>query len=129
MAQKIVKQCIHHGALVETQCNKSGTHASGHPAWKCKACHKVHRDNNFARNRDKILAKTMAYKKAYPEKYAACQQAYRNRLKKEAGVPSRFLDNVGTDRNFRRARNRLVNVMCSLSLITRAIEKQSRKKS
>jgi transketolase len=124
----IVKTCSHHGALTQFQCIKSGTFRSGQQAWKCKACHKMHRVNNYTKNREKILAKTKAYKEANPEKYKALQRAYRQRLQKEADVPSSFLENTDTNKAYRSARNKLVNVMCQLSLITRAIEKGERRK-
>ena len=128
MAEKIVKNCHVHGALRADQCIKAGKERSGYQRWNCSLCYKDRRDRHYEKHREKVLAKTRAYRNAHPEKYAACQKGYRQRLQKEAGIPTAFLDNQNTNKKYRQARNKLVNVMCRLSLITRAMEKQSRRK-
>lgn len=63
----IVKNCIHHGALKIDQVVKSGIR-NGAQVYKCLRCKRQTYKNNYAKNRDQILARLRSNKERDPEK-------------------------------------------------------------
>lgn len=63
---KIIKKCRHHGNLTQEEVIKSGL-SSGKQLYKCRKCVKVARANNYAKNKEKILARIHANTERDPE--------------------------------------------------------------
>lgn len=57
----IIKTCKHHGPLYLKDVIKSGKKYDGSQNYKCIKCHKIIRDNNYKKNKEKILAKNKKY--------------------------------------------------------------------
>jgi hypothetical protein len=89
---EILTKCKKHGELTREDVHLMGKKESGKQRYKCKICQKKSNHNNYMKHKDKIIKRTIEWRKDNPEKCKLYQRI--NKARHRDALDTSYIKNL-----------------------------------